>query len=550
MFQNSLPKKINIMYAFLVAICTLIVVISYVQSSYLSRFGNNDFSFVEPNTASYETDVYTYTFDMENLSTNEKFNEEKQSTSKYRLDNHTFVFYTKHQTVDIFEDGTLVYSLREANSIFGGTTGNVWNIYTPSNTCSTLEIRVKRIFPSLKMLDVSFLYGSGVSIYRYIILKSLPEITLSFIIFVIGFYLIMHWSFFSKHSRNNSYMLSFGIFSSILGLWTIFKSDFFLIVIDNPIFIYFGSYVILSLLPVPFILFVRNYFMVREKKFCNVLCMICQFNILLSLFLQITGLACYRETAFIPAILMVIEVIYLIYVTIKRLTTRKPDRRVYMNAYGLFSLAFGLSVTIVFYFFRFSHLMVLPVTCFLVYCAFLWYGVSMDNMDLQFEARRLEIYKELAIKDILTGLNNRNAYEQRMSNIIEKKNYGIVSFDLNYLKEVNDSHGHSSGDHYLTKAAMIIKQLFSPIGEVYRIGGDEFCVLIPHADEVNLPVYLYELHLREEEAGLIAGAFPIQIAAGYAIFDPNTDRNLEDTRDRADQQMYEDKKRLKALHPV
>jgi diguanylate cyclase (GGDEF)-like protein len=64
--------------------------------------------------------------------------------------------------------------------------------------------------------------------------------------------------------------------------------------------------------------------------------------------------------------------------------------------------------------------------------------------------------------------------------------YVIVTFDLNNLKQCNDQYGHRVGDEYIINAAHIIEDNFERYGKCYRIGGDEFCVIMPDAKENSI----------------------------------------------------------------
>jgi diguanylate cyclase (GGDEF)-like protein len=121
----------------------------------------------------------------------------------------------------------------------------------------------------------------------------------------------------------------------------------------------------------------------------------------------------------------------------------------------------------------------------------------------------------------------------------------LVTCDLNNLKQCNDTLGHACGDQYITDSAKILKKVFSPHGKIYRIGGDEFCIIIPDSRKCNIGILLAAL--REEQRIYNAGSkvIRLQIACGYAEFDADTDTNIEDIRNRADIRMYQNKKDLK-----
>ena len=92
-----------------------------------------------------------------------------------------------------------------------------------------------------------------------------------------------------------------------------------------------------------------------------------------------------------------------------------------------------------------------------------------------------ERIKQISFTDMLTGINNRNAMNNKVSEIISgeyvfNKPYGIVFADLNGLKRVNDEIGHSAGDLLLKKAGLTLQEVFVE-DEAYRAGGDEFMVI-------------------------------------------------------------------------
>lgn len=62
----------------------------------------------------------------------------------------------------------------------------------------------------------------------------------------------------------------------------------------------------------------------------------------------------------------------------------------------------------------------------------------------------------------------------------------VVTFDLNNLKNCNDNYGHRVGDAYIINAARIIENTFERYGKCYRIGGDEFCCIIPKGKSVDI----------------------------------------------------------------
>ena len=99
---------------------------------------------------------------------------------------------------------------------------------------------------------------------------------------------------------------------------------------------------------------------------------------------------------------------------------------------------------------------------------------------------KYDLISHLAYSDGLTGLGNRTAYLEQLQEYEENaasfSQVGVVYLDVNNLKKVNDTQGHEFGDQLIRLAAHIIEESFGRFGKAYRIGGDEFCVLITGYD--------------------------------------------------------------------
>ena len=157
--------------------------------------------------------------------------------------------------------------------------------------------------------------------------------------------------------------------------------------------------------------------------------------------------------------------------------------------------------------------------------------------------RRLEI---MSYTDPLTGFGNRYAMEKYVSGILPQTKIGVVYCDVTGLKRVNDEEGHSKGDQLIRRACDCLRGTLKEF-DLFRIGGDEFCVLIDDHNTCDIS-HLISC-LRKEEAVYNASSrnIHLQIACGYAVFDSRTDADLDALQKRADQNMYENKKQLKTF---
>ena len=166
--------------------------------------------------------------------------------------------------------------------------------------------------------------------------------------------------------------------------------------------------------------------------------------------------------------------------------------------------------------------------------------------------RDLQSAKRMARLDELTGVRNSNAYREYILAIdseirsgSELSPFGIVMFDINDLKLINDTRGHSFGDEVIQRASRMICDIYkhSPI---FRVGGDEFVAVLTEYDYNQRDDLINKL--REESiANRRSRSGPV-VACGMAIFDPEKDHSVDSVYARADKIMYEDKKDLKSIN--
>lgn len=145
-----------------------------------------------------------------------------------------------------------------------------------------------------------------------------------------------------------------------------------------------------------------------------------------------------------------------------------------------------------------------------------------------------EAGSRLAYIDYLTNIHNRNALERDLDKQKENENIYYFIADLNDLKIVNDTIGHSAGDKLLQSFARLLAEAVGENGRAYRQGGDEFAVLYGR-DAQRLISDLDELCRNYNQSSTI----PISYAIGYCLIG---DKNF---RDVADRMMYADKRRKK-----
>ena len=144
--------------------------------------------------------------------------------------------------------------------------------------------------------------------------------------------------------------------------------------------------------------------------------------------------------------------------------------------------------------------------------------------------------------DPVTKLHNRGVYDKTLKKYSGKKRtLTAVMFDLNHLKLVNDRYGHDAGDAYLLAFGQTARKALSSFGEIFRIGGDEFCLLSWKTGPEKLLPALRELQSRKK-CDPEFGDQPLDFAYGIAQQLPGEDGS--ETVSRADHEMYMNKKEM------
>ena len=164
------------------------------------------------------------------------------------------------------------------------------------------------------------------------------------------------------------------------------------------------------------------------------------------------------------------------------------------------------------------------------------------------QSEELGTTRRLVYTDALTGVKSKQAYveaENELNDRIQsgmKKEFGICIFDVNELKHINDTYGHDMGDLYIKNACRLICRYFQH-SPVFRIGGDEFAVLLEGEDYRNRDrIFTAFEHCIDENTkkGMV------KVASGIAVYNPRTDKSCHMVFARADRNMYERKKRMKS----
>lgn len=179
------------------------------------------------------------------------------------------------------------------------------------------------------------------------------------------------------------------------------------------------------------------------------------------------------------------------------------------------------------------------------------YETTVDHM--RFQMKRIE---QLAQHDELTKLWNTAAYDGRLAILQDaidsgSARFALVVVDVNDLKYMNDMFGHAYGNEYLIRASRVLADVFGETA-VYRVGGDEFVVIVEGNDLDSLDEHLAEIDGKIDSASVVRDLpeeekpwTHASMAYGCVMFDPKLHHSVEDVFKEADVAMYDMKRAMK-----
>jgi len=168
------------------------------------------------------------------------------------------------------------------------------------------------------------------------------------------------------------------------------------------------------------------------------------------------------------------------------------------------------------------------------------------HRQLTFPLRNAVVHAEIkqqALNDYLTGLGNRNLFEQVAQHALHQQRRspsptGLMLLDLDGFIEVNDNFGHQRGDLVLKQVGQLLATALRDCDRCFRFGGDEFVILLEETSLVGVQYAFARLQqaLRKHTSTL---EFDLSFSAGAIML--SADRDLNDTLEQVDQAMYQAK---------
>ena len=535
------------------AVCFVILLAlsaSFVFATYLS--GPGDPSVRRLDTGWYylhdgteePIDMLPHTFDVtgEPIRFCRSLTEEETLHSRYVL-----VLRSRYASVRAWADDDLIYEAAQGEE---HALGSMWH-FIPMSMCIDAERLTVELHPygsSRYTLDSIFMDTPGA--VRYELLTT----NLFAILFAVGCLLLAAAMLLATILlavwKSKTYLptLAFTVFLMLSGLWILLDSKITTMEGGNYALSYFMSYAAFYLLIAPLMAYIR--LMTKDcRRLLSALIWAVILNAGLSFILHMTGLVHLRNTAVSVHVLIIIS-LPVSFVALWRSAVQRREKYLRWSFAGLLSLyVFGLISLVLYYMNKLpaansTHQYMIGLVI-LIICI----TVDMIASFGQFwkEKESADRYRRLAVLDSMTEMGNRNAFEIKMTTLTEEQpeEVAFILFDVDSLKQINDQMGHHVGDQAIYMAAQCIKKVFGQTGDCYRIGGDEFAVIVTGKHVSQIDGLLEDF--REEETLRWDSQLPsCGISYGWAsgVFSeekPVTQECLDKMKEEADCSLYRQK---------
>lgn len=376
---------------------------------------------------------------------------------------------------------------------------------------------------------------------------NLRSLIISFILLSVGLvYILLYIFAIYKKTATDEYkkMIKFSMATSLLifietSTLQIFINNSFLICFLYAVCIPFIPYYIINSLQSSYI------FKIQKRELClfKIICLAVLILYILSLFFTWMPM---HIVDIINVIFFGFALIYFGAMTLFRVFKRKLNIDEYFVAFWIMFL--GIVSDFIFYFINVEHKCLITYTSICLVIFFIIRGVSVTKTYFSAIEKNIKhkMLENMAYTDILTGLKNRTAFEERQKEIIfsDTVRPGLIIFDINNLKLTNDIYGHQSGDKMIKTFSNLLSEIF-PVGKVFRIGGDEFCVIMEKATEKGIKSRLRKLEVKIQETNSNKENTKVSAAMGYGIYTPGKDDGFEGLFKRVDMLMYAHKQEQK-----
>ncbi|MDD3164752.1 MAG: GGDEF domain-containing protein [Oscillospiraceae bacterium] len=388
--------------------------------------------------------------------------------------------------------------------------------------------------------------GSWETIIVYILRDNIPALLLAMLMLVLGALLLVA-ALAGRSVTAGPSTIYLAIFLLVCGLWSLTDSPVTQLVCRFDLRVLSINLYAFMLLPIPISCYILNVGDMKRRGSIRAYIVLCLVNVIAQSLLAESGARNFFQMLPLTHGLMLLGICQqngLLLLEYRK--TRDREIGTTLAAYSTMGLVSGTAI-ILYHAARFAGYQILFLVGMLLFVMVLLGNTVSRILRVLRDRAEVAVYRRLAEEDKLTMLQNRRAFDLFVQSLEQKpeaeQNAALIFMDVNDLKELNDHKGHAAGDGLLIAVARCIERAYGSLGYCYRIGGDEFCVIIPDPKESEGKI-LSRLRAEEKRYNQDEKAAQhISIAAGcsYLRAPDGTKKTISQWKAEADREMYLDK---------
>lgn len=521
--KNTFRGNINI---FLYVLLSIILIIAFVSS-------------ISPRLVEKPQDNLT-NYDLTENKDSLNVTITKNITSDMR--GKTVIFYADDAFVSAYVGGENIYDFNKRNFL-GKSPGSYYHIITiPEDSLyEQLLISVNYVYEERYNADLNFIIGYQNSIIFDLLAKDIAENIMTLFLIICTILIFVIYTIKKLNGRKDKSLFYF--YSSLL-FFICWSSSFTFtasLIFHNPLFLYYINYFSLFM----FGLSIISYIDEITPKECY-LGKIHMADLLSICFFSLLHLFHIKEFAESSVYIVLMTAVFIGISIVRMLINFKRIKDISNKVISLLAMPFIFLNGLVYILTTNATACSLITQVVILLIAAINVFINIDKLIKELATiKESELLRELVYKDELTKASNRYSLE-KMVKLMELQNLSLVSLDLNNLKYYNDNYGHSCGDRLIKDASELIADTFH---NVYRIGGDEFVVLLVDKTKIDLINLKEKLNNNIIKYNENSSDIKLEIACGFSSYQDG-DISYEDILERADEEMYNNKKMLKSLSKI
>lgn len=454
------------------------------------------------------------------------------------------------QSIQILIDGEEIF--RDEKPIAGRWTApeaSVWHlIELPSDIGGkTLSLVMQSPIKAFSGVVNPVYAGSGDTLLYNILYHQRTGLIISALLFLLGMLTIASSIFLFNTGDNR--LLYLGLFAVLVSAWILSESRLTQFFTGNRFIIGGISYMLIALIPIPFLLYIRDGVLTKNKRIITFIAIMFMLNFLINLALQVNGIIGFFESIQLTNGFLLLTIVFVIILLFMEMIRHKNSQAKRFLMYLSVMIILVLIELIQFFSQDFDSTSFYSRIGIIIFFGFLAWDSIRHFDGLLLKDKESQILKQLAYRDILTGGNNRTVFENDILELTKgqnKRDFRMVLLDINSLKSINDRFGHQEGDRVIIKCHQYMEEAFGHVGKCYRLGGDEFACILNSVDNDFYEKGIAQIknRLNEDQKNLPYG---MEVAIGSDVYLCEGSIEFSKFFHHIDQLMYLDKIRSKKI---